>query len=282
MMSIGVENEQDHLMFKRIFILYIQMAFLFPTTINKISSVYLAPIFKMDKITEGNWGGHVLNFIIKGIANYRLKKKKSIDGCLFALMIIYFHLAKNKDKKGEENPRLPWVSNWNREQLVSMMRAEIDRHMAQSKKRKHVVENSSPEQTQSYDGKKGARLQSIEGHYDSSEIMPEVNLGSENDPLFQGQIDQSSINKLADCMFSLVEESANDPTQQNMMVVQMETHSQPESLSINPAPEDAAKLMMMARTASYIPKEGLMPSFSLGLTDSSQEEALTQEGQGQP
>ncbi|QHO23702.1 uncharacterized protein DS421_12g365830 [Arachis hypogaea] len=54
------------------------------------------------------------------------------------------------------------------------------------------------------------------------------------------------------------------------------------STRINPAPEDAAALMMMARTASYIPKEGLMPSFSLGLTDSSQEEALTQEGQGQP
>ncbi|RYR76817.1 hypothetical protein Ahy_A01g001356 [Arachis hypogaea] len=35
MMSIGVENEQDRLMFKRIFILYIQMAFLLPTTIKK-------------------------------------------------------------------------------------------------------------------------------------------------------------------------------------------------------------------------------------------------------
>ncbi|RYR69201.1 hypothetical protein Ahy_A03g015738 [Arachis hypogaea] len=94
MMSIGVENEQDRLIFKRIFILYIQMAFLLPTTINK-------------KITEGNWGTHVLNFIIKGITNYCLKRKKSTNGCLYALMIIYFHLAKNKDKKREENPGLP-------------------------------------------------------------------------------------------------------------------------------------------------------------------------------
>ncbi|RYR66856.1 hypothetical protein Ahy_A03g012971 [Arachis hypogaea] len=45
MMTIGVDNEQDHLMFKRIFILYIQMVFLLPTTINKISPVHLAPIF---------------------------------------------------------------------------------------------------------------------------------------------------------------------------------------------------------------------------------------------
>ncbi|RYR75370.1 hypothetical protein Ahy_A02g010025 isoform C [Arachis hypogaea] len=44
------------------------------------------------------------------------------------------------------------------------------------------------------------------------------------------------------------------------------------------SPEDAAALIMMARTASYIPKQDPMPSFSLGLTDSSQEEASTQEG----
>ena len=36
--------------------------------------------------------------------------------------------------------------------------------------------------------------------------------------------------------------------------------------------------MMMARTASYVPKTDLMPLFSLGFTDSSQEEATTQEG----
>ncbi|RYR38649.1 hypothetical protein Ahy_A09g043772 [Arachis hypogaea] len=36
--------------------------------------------------------------------------------------------------------------------------------------------------------------------------------------------------------------------------------------------------MMMAQTASYVPKTDPMPSFSLGLTDSSQEEATMQEG----
>ncbi|RYR19408.1 hypothetical protein Ahy_B03g064177 [Arachis hypogaea] len=45
-----------------------------------------------------------------------------------------------------------------------------------------------------------------------------------------------------------------------------------------PAEEDAAALMMMARIASYVPKTDPMLSFSLGFTDSSQEEAATQEG----
>ncbi|RYR05824.1 hypothetical protein Ahy_B06g085644 [Arachis hypogaea] len=57
-------------------------------------------------------------------------------------------------------------------------------------------------------GEKEADLRSTEGHYISSEIIPEVNLGSD-DPLSQGHTDQSSVNKSAENMFSLVEESPN-------------------------------------------------------------------------
>ncbi|QHO06789.1 uncharacterized protein DS421_14g457830 [Arachis hypogaea] len=312
MMDIGVGNEQDRLMFKRIFILYIQMAFLLPTKINKISPVHMAPILEMDTIIERNWGGHVLSFIIKGIADYKLKKKKAIDGCLFALMIIYFHLSKNKDKKRAERPLEPWIANWSKEQLVERMRAKIEENMSetqedsensprkqpskkakkmeskkrkknqedsdsesestyetQSKKKKVIVEDSSPEQAQSYHGyntlEKEADLRSTEGHYVSSEIIPDVNLGSD-DPSSQGHRTK----------LSLVEESASEPADSNMMVVREETPS--EGLAINPAPEDAAALMMMARTVSYVPKTDPMPSFSLGFTDSSQEETTTQEG----
>ncbi|QHN87292.1 uncharacterized protein DS421_16g553780 [Arachis hypogaea] len=424
MMDIGVGNEHDRLMFKRIFILYIQMAFLLPTTINKISPVHLAPIFEMDTITERNWGGHVLSFIIKGITDYKEKRKKAINGCLFALMIIYFHLSKNKDKKRAERPPKPWIANWSKEQLVERMRAEIEENMAsstsssetettdsdsstsesetqegsedsprkesskkgkkmdskkrkksqedsdsesestdetQSKKKKVVVEHSSPEQDQSYhgseirsedldeflrendeksaaEGEKEADLRSTEGHYVSSETIPNVNLGSD-DPSSQGHTEQSSVNRPAESMLSLVEESASEPADSNMMVVREETPSEgltivsiqvcvpvsqtttvsefeetleieykptpllqiegttkttpeppPQQLEestptlplapskINPAPEDAAALMMMARTASYVPKKDPMPSFNLGFTDSSQEETTTQEG----
>ncbi|RYR65865.1 hypothetical protein Ahy_A03g011785 [Arachis hypogaea] len=101
MMEIGVGNEEERLMFKMIFILYIQMAFLLPTTINKISPVHLAPIFKMDGISERNWGACF------DLHDYQEKKKKAINGCLFALMIIYFHLSKNKGKNRAERPPKP-------------------------------------------------------------------------------------------------------------------------------------------------------------------------------
>ncbi|RYR07905.1 hypothetical protein Ahy_B05g075400 [Arachis hypogaea] len=413
MMAIAVDNEQDRLMFKRI---NKQMAFLLPTTINKISPVHLAPIFEMDTITERNWGGHVLSFIIKGVTDYKLKKKKAIDGCLFALMIIYFHLSKNKDKKRAERPPEPWIANWTKEQLVERMRAKIEKHMIseqnilgasstsssdtettesdhstseseteedsedsirkqpsrktkkmESKKRKKIQEDSDSEsestdeseigsedldeflrennEKSAAEGKKEADLRSTEGHYVSSETIPDVNLESD-DPFSQGHTEQSSVNKLAESMLNLVEESVSEPAEESMMVVRKETPSEglaivpiqvclplsqtttmlelnkylrqkmnkplcyklkevqkvrnsvgsllnppppqqleestptlpPTPSKINPAPEDAAALMMMARTASYVPKTDPMPSFSLGLTDSSQEETATQEG----
>ncbi|RYR19026.1 hypothetical protein Ahy_B03g063695 [Arachis hypogaea] len=324
-----------------------------------------------------------------------------------------------QDKKRAKRPREPWIANWTREQLVKRMRAKMEEHMTQSKKKKVIVEDSSPEQAQSYHGseigteeldeflrgvffanncflfgrEKEADLRSTEGHYVSSETgkiggviagflgfesrvthfwsnldrsfyhglaacrctvdphgsseygvrigrfstglsifwsnrpvwsgsdntVPDINLGSD-DPSFQGHTDQSSVNKPVESMvyfrLSLVEESASEQAEENTMVVREETQS--EALAIvpiqvclplsqtttmpkieetpeteneltpvlqiegttksNPAPKDAATLMMMAHTASYVPKTDPMPSFSLGLTDSSQEEAATQEG----
>ncbi|RYR55152.1 hypothetical protein Ahy_A06g030398 [Arachis hypogaea] len=50
----------------------------------------------------------------------------------------------------------------------------------------------------------------------------------------------------------------------------------------DPASEaTATTLLIMARTSSYVPKELPVSSFSLDLTDSSQEETQTQEGVGQ-
>ncbi|QHO46362.1 uncharacterized protein DS421_6g186730 [Arachis hypogaea] len=373
MMEIGVGNEEERLMFKRIFILYIQMAFLLPTTINKISS---------------------------GITDYQEKKKKAINGCLFALMIIYFHLSKNKGKNRTERPPKPWIANWTKEQLVERMTAEREEILAsptsssetettdsdtstseseaqedsedsgrkhpqqkgeklikqgvfrllrwvynvysvgmdsrkrkqrqeesdsdsesefepsdeseesspaekekkkkkqnntkktQQKKKKVVVEDSPPEEDQYFDGERyeissdeldellrknvdksaaegenQADLRSTEGHYVSSETLPAVNLGSD-DPSSQGRTEQSSVNQPSQSMLI--------PTDSNMMVVREQTPS--EALAVHQAAEDAAALLMMARTATYVPKtDPGMPSFSLGLTDSSQEGASTQE-----
>ncbi|RYQ80270.1 hypothetical protein Ahy_Scaffold1g106792 isoform B [Arachis hypogaea] len=67
--------------------------------------------------------GHALGI---NATDYKKKKKKAIDGCLFALVIIYFHLSKNKGKKRAERPPKPWIANWSKEQLVERMSAKTE------------------------------------------------------------------------------------------------------------------------------------------------------------
>ncbi|QHO49220.1 uncharacterized protein DS421_1g12110 [Arachis hypogaea] len=401
MMDIGVGNEEERLMFKRIFILYIQMAFLLPTTINKISP---------------------------GITDYKEKTKKAIDVCLFALMIIYIHLSKNKGKKKAERPPKPWIANWSKEQLVERMSAETEEILGivkmaetrekmkkiekkekktrnqknkkrkasstsssetettdsdsstsesetqedsedsprkqpskkekkkrkksqgdsdsdlesestddeesspvekqkknkktqrtpkktQSKKKKVVVEHSSPEEDQYYDGYSTSERYEI-GSEDLDELLRGIDEKSAAEgtkltcdrqkvamsplklmilPLKDAQ---NKVVKQEESMLSPVQQSASEPTDSNMMVVREQTPSEalaitpeppqqleestptipPAPTKIYPAAEDAAALLMMARTTSYVPRTDQMPSFSLGLTDSSQEEASMQEG----
>ncbi|KAL4381824.1 hypothetical protein AHAS_Ahas04G0172100 [Arachis hypogaea] len=312
MTSISVESEQDRLMFKRIFIIYIQIAFLLLSTITKVSPVHIAPIFEMKKITEGNWGAHVLNFIIKGITNYCLKKKKLIDGCLYALMIIYFYLAKNKNKKREEKPGVPWVSKWNREQLVARNRAEIDGHMgiikmAETKKLKEMKEKEKKEEKKKKqknktkmesrkrkqileDSSSKSKRESTDEMQSKKRKMPEVSLATVTDSLFQGQTEQSILIQL--CMLPSSQTTSATPVlpfepspqQREPQKVDESTPTMPQAPSkIDPAPEaTVAALLMMAQTASYVSREFSLSSFSLGLTDSSQEETQTQEGMGQP
>ncbi|RYR62414.1 hypothetical protein Ahy_A04g019967 [Arachis hypogaea] len=69
--------------------------------------------------------------IYRRFQDYQEKKKKAINGCLFALMIIYFHLSKNKGKNRAERPQKPWIANWTKEQLVERMNAEREEILAQ-------------------------------------------------------------------------------------------------------------------------------------------------------
>ncbi|QHO50436.1 polyprotein [Arachis hypogaea] len=147
----------------------------------------------------------------------------------------------------------------------------------QSKKKKVVVEDLSPEQAQSYHGystlEKQVDLRSPEGHYISYETILDVNLESD-DPSSQGHTEQTEEN-----MMVMREETPSEVlaiTPEPPQQLEESTPTLPPTPSkINPAPEDAAAMMMMAWRASYVPRIDPMPSFSFGSTDSSQEETAT-------
>ncbi|XP_072066940.1 uncharacterized protein [Arachis hypogaea] len=168
-------------------------------------------------------------------------------------------LIKYREERKKKNPGLPWISNWNKELLVARMRAEIDGHMNGIQKneadfrgfqfRKQKCEESLPIKKQkskkkiqtpakktkigteiieefSRQSKKKKTNEEAAAHG-----IPEVNLANETDPLFQGQMDQSSV-------------------ESGRRIVRY------MSIRSDPAPEaTAAVLLMMAQTASYVPRE---------------------------
>ncbi|XP_057748052.1 uncharacterized protein LOC130967243 isoform X2 [Arachis stenosperma] len=89
--------------------------------------------------------------MIRGITDYQEKKKKAINGCLFALMIIYFHLSKNKRNNRGERPPKPWIANWTKEQLVKRMNEEREEtlgilNLAETKEKMRKKEKKQKEQ----------------------------------------------------------------------------------------------------------------------------------------
>ncbi|RYQ88266.1 hypothetical protein Ahy_B09g095560 isoform C [Arachis hypogaea] len=99
--------------------------------------------------------GHALGINATG---YKEKKKKAIDGCLFALVIIYFHLSKNKGKKRAERLPKSWIANWTKEdERYEISSDELDEWLRQN------VDKSAAE------GENQADLRSTEGRYVSSE-----------------------------------------------------------------------------------------------------------------
>ncbi|RYR01744.1 hypothetical protein Ahy_B06g080607 [Arachis hypogaea] len=181
--------------------------------------------------------------------------------------------------------------------MVARIRAEIDGHMGivkraeVKKKLKEMKEKEKKEKDKKEEGrnpKKESTLLRIRLLKKSYDVMKEAGL-----PSTKGHHISSEI-------LGLEEESVSDPAQQKMIIVRMETHSQSKLLDITPQPQQPAEstltvppapskisppleatvaLMMIANTVSYVPKQFSAPLFSLGFTDSSQEETLTQEGQ---
>ncbi|RYR33915.1 hypothetical protein Ahy_A10g048588 [Arachis hypogaea] len=167
MMEIGVDGDKDQHRFKRTFILYIQMSFLLPTTINNVSLVHMLPIFV--------WTPYVSGI---GVA-----------------------ISSTFSSRAEVNTILgpPWFWHWTKELMLERIEAKTKDHM---EKRTDIPEGG---------------LHSTEAHYDS-----------------------------------------------------FQTH---------PPPQVTTALMMDVKAASFVKHDFSVPSFSLGFSESSQEDTLTQEGQ---
>ncbi|RYR31471.1 hypothetical protein Ahy_B01g056268 [Arachis hypogaea] len=229
MMEISVDGDEDRLKFKRTFSLYIQMSFLLPTTINKVSLVHIPLIFCVDTIREWNWGGHVLNFLIKGISENILKKKKVVDSCLYALMIVYFHESTHKNKPVDTIPRPPWLQHWTRELLGIVKRAQLKDKLMRIKKEEKKEKKKKPQKKKNISSESDSVTDSESDSEQDSEGAPKIR----KQPTRKAKKfkePQESLNEPAPILEAII---GSNP-QEKIIILQKETHSQSEPLDILP------------------------------------------------
>ncbi|KAL4365865.1 hypothetical protein AHAS_Ahas07G0148800 [Arachis hypogaea] len=128
MMEMSVEGEENLLKFKTMFFFFIQKCFLLPTTISIVSPIHKSHVLHVEIVREWNWMSHVFNFLLKGIKAQKAREKLSVDGCIFVLMIIYFHKSMFTDGAADDTPE-PWVAYWTRRRLVDRIAFEAKNEM---------------------------------------------------------------------------------------------------------------------------------------------------------
>ncbi|RYR25843.1 hypothetical protein Ahy_B02g059858 [Arachis hypogaea] len=110
--------------------------------ISVASPIHKPPIFHVDYIQEWDWAKHVLNFLMKRVENKRNGKKQSVDGCVFVLILIYFHETKFPHPFAPNAPPAPWVAHWTRKMMIEWILSEATKPLGllyRKKKQKEVT-----------------------------------------------------------------------------------------------------------------------------------------------
>ncbi|KAL4274787.1 hypothetical protein AHAS_Ahas20G0042100 [Arachis hypogaea] len=123
-LNMSVEGEENWQKFCRTFVVFVQKCFLLRTTVSMASAIHKPPIFCVDNIRQWDWANYVLSFLRNGIKNKRKGKKQSVEGCVFVLMLIYFHETKFPRLDGLDAPLAPWVAHWTEKMMLDRISEE--------------------------------------------------------------------------------------------------------------------------------------------------------------
>ncbi|MED6111668.1 hypothetical protein PIB30_054435 [Stylosanthes scabra] len=140
-------SEENTRKFKRAFLLYVQKVFLCSNNSVPLSPKHFPPIVDVDNTSKMNWGRHVCSFLLDGIIDMRRRNLKGVEGCVFALLIIYMHETHFGENSKHEKARPPWIKYWKGETLQKRIRVEKKDStglLYQANQRKGVTKKEKP------------------------------------------------------------------------------------------------------------------------------------------
>ncbi|MED6157745.1 hypothetical protein PIB30_026141 [Stylosanthes scabra] len=117
-----LDTEENKRLFMRAFILFIQKAFLLPNSIARIVPTALTTIFDLENVRIRNWALHVHDFLILELKKAKQNNAAAIHGCIYVLMIIYFHETQFGENSKEVEARAPWIAYWKGDTLKKRLK----------------------------------------------------------------------------------------------------------------------------------------------------------------
>ncbi|XLR41912.1 hypothetical protein HN51_020107 [Arachis hypogaea] len=120
--NVSTSKGRDY--FRRAFTMFIISSFFAPTSSAVTSPKHLRAIVDVENITRYNWARFVHDELMKGVQKFKEKNTLSIDGCLYVLMIIYYHKDTFGDKENYMGPPPPWIAYWDKEKLAKKLTQE--------------------------------------------------------------------------------------------------------------------------------------------------------------
>ncbi|MED6179604.1 hypothetical protein PIB30_002428 [Stylosanthes scabra] len=124
--SIKMDSPENITTFKRAFILYIQKTLLCPNISGPLDPRTLTTVLDVSNPREMNWARHVLGYLVQSIKELRAKNQKSVDGCVFALLIIYLQETHFEEGCQDEEAQHSWIDYWKGETLQEKIKVEFE------------------------------------------------------------------------------------------------------------------------------------------------------------
>ncbi|MED6220361.1 hypothetical protein PIB30_044106, partial [Stylosanthes scabra] len=119
-----LDTEENRKLFMRAFILFIQKAFLLPNSTARIVPTALTTIFDLENVRRRNWALHVHDFLILELKKAKQNNAAAVHGCVYILMIIYFHETQFGENSKEVEARAPWIAYWKGDTLKKRLKQE--------------------------------------------------------------------------------------------------------------------------------------------------------------
>ncbi|QHO16238.1 uncharacterized protein DS421_10g301920 [Arachis hypogaea] len=100
--SVTEEVEKEE--FCCYFIMFVMKAFLFAS--------FIPCVIDVGNPMKFFWGRHIYDCVKEDLRKYKEDGIKTIDGCMFALLILYLHTNKHGDLRGYFGGVEPWIKEW--------------------------------------------------------------------------------------------------------------------------------------------------------------------------